>query len=437
MSCFFLFFSIGVNEAEVAMKNALWALPVLAAALIPGPSVTAAPAVKPIANCQIALSTAIELDRIYAVPNGSSGLFNISLAADQGIIVDYAMNAETSFDIIANAAVDAAADATMIAGASSSDPAMPDIQICLDGKRVAPTIVDPAFDDSLSELAYTYEGKRLSFLAGKAGTYVIDISPALKRQEEMQSSGPLELFVRQRAVSPMLAGEIIEADLSSSGGKWEKSLRFEAAIAPPIISFDGKKGQRVEITLKRDGDSDIDPYLRFATPSTKSPIDLNIDDSGLNDNAGGAKLVKLLTEDGKYRVQAAAFGMSGALALAITLDSNPAPLSTRGAPLKLGEAAAVRDGVFEFEARRGQAYTVHIQGADAETMTFVELLAANPIQTFDDNPYATLAMNDGTIAAEGKVLEFTANEKRKLFLRVTSFTDAPSPALTIRVDELE
>lgn len=384
----------------------------------------------------------LEFNRIVEIPAKTSTGYTLHLRAGQGIIIDLADPAGLRAGVV-DAAVAAASDAAA-ADAAATDMAIEaaaatdmfatievefPIRICRssDKKQLAPGMVDMVFDEYGSDLQYTADGNRLSFLAPADGDYVIDLRAALSYRGA-DAKRPMEIFVRNRDI--LRAGDTIKLDQKSrQAGKntWLATGKFDGNQNGMIYNFTGKAGQQVILSLKGKAGEQFDPYFRLAPPSAKSSIDLIISDiDGSNLQVNNAKLVKTLTESGNYRVQIGGFGLPGEYELTLSMGPTPSAAGKKLAFGKDAQGSIASSDVFEFPVQKGRTYTVKVQNPDDVSMLYnLELLIANPISPASailgaDGPYAAVAFGEvGGVSSNG--FTFMASDKRTMFVRAQSY----------------
>lgn len=437
------------------------ALTVALAAVLPSPlyGQTQTPCAKPDGGV-------LELNRIVQISDAVKNGYSIKLSAGQGVIVDLvdpsslmvmdaataaAEGAAAAATDAAISAADAAADTSMDAAAAADSMTMADaevitaekaIRICRlsDGLQLAPGKADRAFDDTGSEEQNTSDGYRLTFNAPAAQDYIVDIAALLAKRTDTLAV-PIEIFVRERPVASNAEVRRLDDSKNASGNKsWTINAPYDGTVFGPIYSFSGSAGQQITLSLIDKNAGKFDPFLRMATPSTQSSIDLVVAD---DDGAGSpnAKLVRTLTETGLYRVQVGGFGEKSDYELKLSIGEPPQAKTRKLALGRQENGKLEANELFELNIVAGRTYTVSAKFDDnPDSAPAIDVLVENPLRPVtgifgNEGAHASIASGVTTMESTNAA-KFIATAKGKIFVRVLSYDfTMESGGFTISVTE--
>lgn len=205
-----------------------------------------------------------------------------------------------------------------------------------------------------------------------------------------------------------VGGELTPLDNQRRSGKYED-----------VYTIQGRRGQRVEITLTSD---DFDPYLLVNGPGGYSMS--NDDGEGLN---LGSRLTLELPADGAYRVSATSFasGSMGAYTIQARAASANAQIdeAPTSSPIQIGASVqgdldrrdqAVGDKfqeLYRLTAQRGERVRINLSSSDFDTVVTLRM------------PDGTMLSNDdhGEETGTNSRLETVLAEGGDYLIGVTSF----------------
>jgi len=242
---------------------------------------------------------------------------------------------------------------------------------------------------------------RASFLTVATALGLVLTGPALAQP----SSKPRPVPVLAPGAS--FSGELTPLDHQRRSGKYEDVYRI-----------DGRRGQRVEITLTSD---DFDGYLVVNGPGGYTMF--NDDGEGLE---LGSRLMLELPADGSYRVSATSFAPGSMGAYRIQARQAPAGASfdqvERAEPIQLGAAIQGRldaqDGEgeklqdrYRLTARRGERVRINLTSPEFDTLLTLQM------------PDGTVLANDdhGEETGTNSRLETVLAEEGDYIIAVTSY----------------
>lgn len=372
----------------------------------------AEPAAAQAASCAPAGASALPVGTVVGVPAGAARNYAITLAANEGVIVDL-------IDLRPKPAEESEEGEEGPRPASQA-PARA-LRLCdASGALLAP-LAGEVFAKGGSVVT-TEEGERLRFLPGASGRYTLSVTAG---------EAPRELLVRRREVgsvqAPIIAAtlDIPQKGITSSG-------------APVVYSFAGTAGQWVELKSK----SERDTLLRLAAPDRTGAYAVlaeNDDSDGLN-----PMLRRRLPVTGTYYVQVDSLAAEpGEFDLTLSRIAAPKPPPPPAA-LRPGTPASGRLAddkdvrLYTLPVVAGHAYRIEL---DAPYDGVVGIGVANPIEPDDggsgaDAGYADVKSADtGTTGTEK--IDFTARSNGSLLVRVKSFGIGESDgAYTLKVTDL-
>ena len=241
------------------------------------------------------------------------------------------------------------------------------------GERVAITLDSDDFDPivrvgrmsrggAFEELAQNDDGPNglnsyLVFTAPSNGEYVIRAAPL-----DGTTTGDYELGLAEgpppMVTQPIAIGDTIEGRLETSDGANDAGQRADA------YAFTGTAGQRVTVTMSSDA---FDTYLELFSQGEGSLNSLDTDDDGAGEGTN-SRLTYTLPEDGRYVIEARAFGGEGDGAYTLTFAEAP-PLP---APIALTYGETVQGEIVDEDPRDDEN-----RGFDAYSFTGV---AGNRVQ---------------------------------------------------------
>jgi hypothetical protein len=367
------------------------ALLLAATALAPLAHAAAAP-------CPASGGAALTVGTVAEVAPGAARSFSISLAANEGVIVDLS-------NLKPPAAAASHGDGEGDDHESSPPPSPRTLRLCDAGGALLAPQPGEVFEKGGSVSA-TSDGERLRFVAMRAGQYVISVSA---------SDEPREILVRRRSVGAS-PPPVISAQLDSS----QKGIT--SSKAPMVFSFAGTAGQWV--LLKST--SEKDTVLRLAGPDKAgeyAQIAENDDSDGLN-----PVLRRKLATTGTYYLQVDSLSDEpGEFELSLKRADAPKPPPP---PMALRTGAQVADKLadgddiklYTLQVVSGHSYRLDLTAAYDGV---VAIGLPNPVEPEDggDKPDAGFAevksQDSGTSGTEK--LNFTARSTGQLMVRIKSF----------------